>query len=151
MGSGPSPRDPALHLLEIEAIKQLKARYFRHMDSKDWDAFADVFTADAELDVSDDVGSAAGIVRGRESIVDGIRRAIGTARTVHHGHMPEITLTGEDRAEGIWAMFDYVEFAGDGAAVGLRGYGHYFETYRRTDGVWRIATLKLVRLRRDPL
>ena len=28
---------------DIEAIKQLKARYFRTMDTKDWDGFADVF------------------------------------------------------------------------------------------------------------
>ena len=30
-------------LLDIEAIKQLKARYFRCMDTKDWDGFAGVF------------------------------------------------------------------------------------------------------------
>ena len=35
--------DPARRLLEIEAIKQLKARYFRLMDTKDWKGFAAVF------------------------------------------------------------------------------------------------------------
>ena len=30
-----------------EEIKQLKARYFRHMDGKDWDGWQDVFAPDA--------------------------------------------------------------------------------------------------------
>jgi len=34
-------------LEEIEAIKQLEARYFRLMDTKQWEAWADVFTEDA--------------------------------------------------------------------------------------------------------
>jgi len=31
---------------DIEAIKQLKARYFRTMDTKDWKAMRQVFTDD---------------------------------------------------------------------------------------------------------
>ena len=42
--------DPLQQLLDIEAIKQLKARYFRCMDTKDWDGFRDVFTVDAVLE-----------------------------------------------------------------------------------------------------
>ena len=37
---------------DIEAIKQLKARYFRMMDTKDWDGLAAVFTGDVEIDVT---------------------------------------------------------------------------------------------------
>jgi 3-phenylpropionate/cinnamic acid dioxygenase small subunit len=36
-------------LEEIEAIKRLKARYFRLMDTKQWDQWGDVFTEDAHL------------------------------------------------------------------------------------------------------
>ena len=39
--------DPLQQLQEIEAIKQLKARYQRCVDTKDWDGLADTFTADA--------------------------------------------------------------------------------------------------------
>ena len=143
---------PAERLLEIEAIQQLKARYFRLMDTKDWGGLARVFTADAELDVTDDAGRDAGrVTGGGEAIAASIERAVGTARTVHHGHMPEIELTGSDTARGVWAMFDYVEWPSEGDRVGFRGYGHYTETYRKVDGEWRIASLKLTRLRRDPL
>jgi hypothetical protein len=88
---------------------------------------------------------------------DAIRQAISTVldgvRTVHHGHMPEIEITGPDAARGVWAMFDYVEFptSDDGKRTGLRGYGHYMEEYVREDGEWRISHLHLSRLRIDTL
>jgi len=143
--------DPAANeLLAIESIKQLKARYFRLMDTKQWDRFGEVFTPDAEIDVRQDAGKA-GQVRGRERIVEAIRNAVHAAQTVHHGHMPEIELTGPDTARGTWAMYDYVEFPSDGPRAGFHGFGHYLETYRHQDGAWRIASMKLTRIRRDPL
>ncbi len=73
--------------------------------------------------------------------------------TTHHGHMPEITLLSATEAEGIWAMFDYVQVAfEDGTEVDLKGYGHYFETYRKgDDGRWRISSKRNTRLRLDRL
>ena len=38
-------------LLDIEAIKQLKARYFRYVDTKQWDDLKALFTADARWSV----------------------------------------------------------------------------------------------------
>ena len=41
---------PSLEQLwDIEQSKQFKARYFRLLDTKDWDAFADLFTDDCPL------------------------------------------------------------------------------------------------------
>jgi uncharacterized protein (TIGR02246 family) len=136
-------------LLDVEEIKQLKARYFRTMDQKRWDEFALVFTKDAHLEVPE------GDVRvdGREAIAQAISGALEGVRTVHHGHMPEIEITGPETARGVWAMFDYVEFpAADGhSPPGIQGYGHYTEEYAREDGAWRIKRLHLSRLRIDPL
>jgi 3-phenylpropionate/cinnamic acid dioxygenase small subunit len=136
------------HLLDIEAIKQLKARYFRLMDLKQWDAWGVVFTADCVMEVPE-----ADLVNtGRAEIVANVSAALVGARTCHHGHMPEIEITGDGTARGIWAMFDYVEWAEqDGTRVGLQGYGHYREEYRREDGEWRIARTRLERLRVDSL
>ena len=137
---------------DIEAIKRLKARYFRLMDTKRWDDFALVFAEDAVMDMSGElerngVDGAAGIVHGRESIRDFVKGAVDAAITAHHGHMPEIHLTGDSTAEGVWAMFDFVDF-GEGSPIrGLRGYGHYHETYEKdSSGEWRIKTTKLTRL-----
>jgi hypothetical protein len=148
--------DTVERLKAIEEIKQLKARYFRCMDTKDWDGYAQVFAPHAVLDVTGEsrVPDDEGIIRGNTAIAAYVRGQVDPVTTVHHGHMPEIALTGPDTARGIWAMEDYVEFppGADGARVGLRGYGHYHEEYRRdTDGQWRIARLHLSRLRIDPL
>lgn len=144
-----SQDDLVQQLLDIEEIKRLKARYFRMMDTKDWDGFADVFTEDAVMDVPE----ADMVEHGRDAIVAMVSGALKGTTTSHHGHMPEITITGADTATGIWAMFDYVEWpAPDGGArAGLQGYGHYIEEYVRDGSDWRIARLRLERLRIDPL
>jgi hypothetical protein len=136
-------------LVDIEAIKQLKARYFRFMDQKKWDEWAMVFAEDAHLVVPEGAVDE----RGRAAVVASVSGALEGVRTVHHGHMPEIEITGSDTARGTWAMFDYVEFPprANGERVGLQGYGHYTEEYVREDGEWRIASLHLSRLRIDPL
>lgn len=135
-------------LVDIEEIKQLKARYFRLVDAKQWDEWALVFATDAVLEIPE--GDLA--YRGRDDIVANVSTVMAELRTVHHGHMPEIEITGPDSARGVWAMFDYVEWpAQDGERVGLRGYGHYVEEYVREDGQWCIARSRLVRLRVDPL
>jgi uncharacterized protein (TIGR02246 family) len=135
-------------LIDIEDIKRLKARYFRALDHKDWDEFGKVFASDAHLEVPEGNVSE----HGRAAVVASVSGVLAGVRTVHHGHMPEIEVTGADTARGIWAMFDYVEFpAADGHRVGLQGYGHYTEEYVREDGEWRIKRLHLSRLRIDQL
>ena len=61
--------------------------------------------------------------------------------------MPIIDLHGENEASAIWAMQDYVQ-VGDRT---FKGYGHYHERYRRENGVWKISSWKLTRLRVDTL
>ena len=134
--------------LEVEAIKQLKARYFRLMDTKQWLPFSQVFSDDVIVDVSHDKHAPGDKIVGRANVVDFIRKAVGKAGTVHHGHMPEIELLSATEARGIWAMFDYVDFK---PSRGIRGYGHYHEEYRKEGGSWHISKLKLTRLRVDPL
>jgi ketosteroid isomerase-like protein len=135
-------------LVDIEEIKQLKARYFRLVDAKDWDAWGCVFAIDAVLEIPE--GDL--VHRGRDEIVANVSTVMADLRTVHHGHMPEIEITGDDTARGIWAMFDYVEWPEqDGRRVGFHGYGHYVEEYVREGGAWCIARSRLDRLRVDPL
>ena len=136
-------------LLAIEEIKQLKARYFRFLDTKQWDQWATVFATDVRMEVPE----AAVELDGRDAVVRNVSAALEGAQTVHHGHMPEIEITGPDTARGTWAMFDYVEWpAGEGGSrVGLQGFGHYHEHYVREDGEWRIAKIRLERVRLDPL
>lgn len=124
---------------DLEAIKQLKARYFRLMDTKQWEAWGDLFTEDAEMQSSPDPEER---FVGRDEIVSKVRHYLADAVTVHHGHTPEIEIRG-DRAAGIWAMDDYVDLR----ELVLRGSGHYHEEYAREEGRWRIRRSRLTRLR----
>ena len=129
---------------DVEAIKQLKARYFRTMDTKDWAAMRLVFTDDVTID---SVDSGGGVVTGGDEFLEYLQGAIGDVVTVHQGHMPEISVTSATTATGIWALEDLLRWP-DGSE--LRGYGHYHETYRKgSDGRWRIAALRLTRIRVD--
>jgi len=127
----------------LESIKQLKARYFRTMDTKDWDAMREVFTDDVVVDTT---SSGGGVVEGGDAFITVLKGVLQDVVTVHHGHMPEIELTSETTATGIWSMQDLLRWP-DGRE--LYGYGHYHETYQKTDAGWRIKTLKLTRLRTD--
>jgi hypothetical protein len=141
-------------LLAIEEIRKLKAAYFRCMDTKAWDEFAGLFTADATFDVrgalempkSEREYDSEPVVKGREAIVEYVRTGLTPLVSVHHGHMPEITISSPTRASAIWPMDDLLVPPPGGPFRIFRGYGHYRETYAREGTTWRIATLQLRRL-----
>ena len=127
----------------IEAIKQLKARYFRTMDTKDWPAMRRVFVEDVVIDTT---ASGGGIISNADEFIAFLETTLGEAITVHHGHMPEIELTSSTEATGIWALQDLIMWP-DGTR--LLGYGHYHDTYVLTNSGWCIATSTLTRLHMD--
>lgn len=134
----------------VEAIKNLKARYYRCMDTKQWDGWNDVFAVDATLDTREEAPDL-DIVVGRDHIIAFVSNVLEGVTTCHHGHMPEIELTSETTATGIWAMEDHL-WVDEGSSLPykhLHGYGHYHETYEKVDGRWYIKTLKLTRIRVD--
>ena len=130
---------------DLYAITQLKARYFRLMDTKQWDEFRDVFAEDVEVDLTT---QGAGVIRGVDEYLPFLRSVIGDVVTVHHGHMPEIELTSPTTATGIWAFEDRLWWPEGSPDRYLHGWGHYHETYTRADGRWRIQTMRLSRLHR---
>lgn len=150
----PAVLDPIDHLLSLDAIRQLKARYCRFIDTKQWNRLASLFTADCRFEGLGSAPAGAGVA----TFVAGVSTRLAATISVHHCHMQETVMTGPGSARGIWAMEDFVEWT-DGSSAketpgsrGFRGYGHYEEEYRRDeDGEWRISFLRLTRLRIDPL
>ncbi len=139
----------AAYLQDYIAISQLKARYCRLLDTKDWTGFAALFTQDFELDVSQSGGQ---VIKGRDAAVALVRSSIESASTAHQIHSLELEIDG-DVARGVWAMQDRVVWPPDATSRGklaaLTGYGHYHERYVRQDGGWRIAASRLTRLHMD--
>ncbi|KUH82872.1 MULTISPECIES: nuclear transport factor 2 family protein [unclassified Mycobacterium] len=130
-------------LVEIEAIKQLKARYCRLLDTKQWAAWRTIFADDFHSDTSEAGGK---VIDGADEFVAFTRKSLRNQATVHQVHAPEIEITSSTTARGVWALEDVVRF---GPGINLRGYGHYTETYEKADGRWRIKSSKLTRLRED--
>jgi SnoaL-like domain len=135
----------ATMLLAIESIKQLKARYCRYLDAKDWAAWRSIFTDDF---VSDTAEAGGKLIIGADDFVAFTRSNIGrrSQATAHQVHTPEIELTSATTARGVWALQDVVRF---GPGLTLVGYGHYHETYENVAGKWLIKSSKLTRLRED--
>lgn len=135
-------------LVAIEEIRQLKAKYFYAYDHKDWAMWRDEVWAPAgRLEVPEmnrNIGP-------REAMIEWVIAQAADQVSVHHGHTPIIDITSDTTATGIWAMEDKLWVVGESVVPYkfLHGYGHYHETYRKEADGWRIASVKLTRLRID--
>jgi hypothetical protein len=138
--------DDIERLAAVHAITQLKARYFRFMDTKDWVGLAGVFAPDAVMDMQEEAGAT---VEGNDAIAAFVQASVGDVVTVHHGHMPEITVESATEASGTWAMEDVLQWPDGSPIASMHGFGHYHERYVKVGGEWRITALRLSRLRRD--
>ena len=122
-------------LEDLEAIKRLKYRYFRCLDLKLWDEMRTCFTADATVDYGGGKYRFAGV----DAILGFLRESLGHetgALGYHHGHHPEIELSGEASARGVWALDNYLFNAGRDRGVRIAAY--YRDEYVRGDDGWRI-------------
>jgi SnoaL-like domain len=128
-------------MLEREAIRELKARYLRLADAHEWDAWREVFTDDLHVEFMDGAP-----FEGADNFVAFIRDLNKDLYTVHHGHNSELTLDGPTDAHGTWAFADYTEqppHPKTGERISVTRYGRYYETYRKVDGAWKIASMRL--------
>lgn len=137
--------DAAAQLVEVEAIKQLKARYCRLLDTKQWIPWRELLSDDFISDTSQSGGR---VVFGADAFGGFVRRIFDgpTRHTVHHLHAPEIEITSPTTASGVWALNDVVALM---PMFTLIGYGHCHDTYVKADDHWRIASSTLTRLRQD--
>ncbi|KAB2810825.1 nuclear transport factor 2 family protein [Pimelobacter simplex] len=136
-----------MDLVAIEEIKRLKHRYFRTLDLKLWDEFADCLAEDVSARYGTQAMDKPLHYDNRADVVDFMRNNLGPGIiTIHVANHPEIDVAaGGDTATGSWAFEDTVivpDFK-----VQIRGGGYYVDTYRRdADGSWRIASTQYERI-----
>ncbi len=147
------PRFDTQQLSDLEAIRQLKARYCRFIDTKQWSRLAGLFCDQTRFD-----GFGSAPPGSDEKVfIAGISKRLADVVSIHHCHTPEIAFTGADSARGLWQMMDYLQFPADAPpreapdASGFWGFGYYEEEYRRVGDDWKFTFLRLTRLRIDPL
>ena len=130
---GMNPQDFA----DVEAIKNVKYRYLRALDTKYWDEFADTLTDDVVGDYGSSVGEEHHFTN-RVDLVNYMRKSLGPAVvTEHRVTHPEISVSG-DEATGTWYLQDRVIVADFNFM--LIGAAFYRDTYRRTDDGWKISS-----------
>jgi hypothetical protein len=123
-------------LEDLEAIRQLKYRYFRCLDLKLWDEMRECFTPDATVEYGDGQYRFQGV----DAILDFLVRSLGNesgSLGSHQGHQPEIELTGPTTARGVWALDNYLFQPARQRALRIAAF--YRDEYVKSGGRWRIA------------
>lgn len=119
---------------DVDAIKQLKYRYWRYLDTKQWDELATCFAPDASVAY----GSGRYEFHGVEAIMKFLRESLGRERgavTIHQGHHPEIQLTSATTAQGTWALYNYMYNVKENRGIRIGAY--YHDDYVKAAGVWK--------------
>lgn len=121
-------------LSQVRAIEELKYRYMRGVDLKDWDVLSSTLAEDATASYSGGVVT----LSGRDAIVKYMRDNLGsdTRITSHKVHHPEITLNEDGTASGVWALEDAVIDLD--AGIRIEGAAYYDDLYVLKDGAWLI-------------
>lgn len=127
-------------LIEIEALKDLKARRDYALDTKDWATYEAVH---AEDHYSDSEGEERR--DGAKNNTEWVAKTLAHAVTVHHSHSPVFEFDSPTKVRGIWGMEDNIFWTEDGQDCWLQGYGFYYETYEKRDGKWLFTSRTLRR------
>lgn len=122
-------------LEDIEAIRQLQARYQRCLDTRNWEEMERCFTQDA----TSAYGNGSMSYDGRDAIIAFLKDAM-TLRmpSTHLIHGGEIDVDGL-KATGIWYLEDYLLH--QKYKMKLHGAAIYHVDYRKEDGVWKICRI----------
>ena len=143
-GESPEALGRALqHLMDIEAIKQLKHSYFRCIDTANFDELATLFHDDVTVHFVG--GNYEWKLEGREEYLASIRTSFNQESIGHHnGHHPEIQILDEKEATGIWYLSDNMwvfnfNFFTTGTAI-------YWDRYVKESGRWLIRETRYERI-----
>ena len=131
------------HLMDIEAIKQLKHAYFRCLDTCNHEELATLFHEDVLVHFKG--GNYEWKLQGRDEYIASIRKAFTKASIGHHnGHQPEIQVLSETEATGIWYLADHMWILN--ANYLTNGTALYWDRYVKQDGSWKIRETRYERL-----
>lgn len=130
--------DALERMTAMEDIRQLLARRVRFIDEKDWDSLEQIYTDDV-------VGHHTG-TKGARALVEFVKNTLEGVTTIHQIHLPEIEVTSPTTAKGIVPLEDLLLWEKDGIKHWVHGYGHYRQSYVKTDRGWLINDHKLTRI-----
>ena len=126
-----------------DACRQLVMDYAWYRDHPDADAYAALFTEDAELSILGET------FKGREAITQ--RLTASTGSTAHLMSTVRINKVDDDTATGVSYVTVYTAPPGPGphTVSGYAAIGEYHDDFRKTDAGWQIKKRVLVLRLRD--
>jgi SnoaL-like domain len=140
-------------LAAIEAIRDLKAKYWRGVDQTDSALFRSILAEHCVLDFrgcctdptsgTDFLPQMNIVMKGRDSWQ---AQALEGYVTSHQGHQAEIEVTGPDSARAIWTFTDRFFYPPGMQYSRFTGYGYYHETYVTEPDGWKLETTRITRL-----
>lgn len=151
----PPAMSAADRLWAIEEIHQLKARYIRCLDLKDWVCWEGVFAPTFHFKNGNTEW------HGPKEMIEATHPTglFDRVKTVHHAHMPEIEIVSPTTARGIWSADFFHYYPKEGAApLGseIVSPGHwnrvealYYDTYVKIGGRWFIQSEEIRTLREE--
>jgi uncharacterized protein (TIGR02246 family) len=130
---GPDPN--VARLLDRQAIEQLLAGDYPHaLDTRDFDAYAALFTEDGELSLQGNTS------KGRAAIKAFVSALPAEPRVIHPITNLSYTVDGDTATGGAyWQDVGLVN-----GAPGVLIAGRYEDTLRKVGGEWRITTRSIV-------
>jgi hypothetical protein len=126
---------------DTEAIKKLKAKYFRCVDKKLWDEMEEIWIEDAVADY----GMGIEVLQGRKEILEFLKKNLGrdSMISVHQGHNPEIEITSDTTARGVWVLNDRLIIQ---TIATLNGWRYYEDEYVKVNGEWKKKSTKITNI-----
>ena len=130
------------YLEDMQAIQTLKAQYLRACDQKQPEVMRECFVEHGAVIEADGFPP----IAGREAWVQTFARLAVENPSIqdrHHGHNPQIHITGTDSATALWDL-DFCQInVKERTIVNLSG--QYTDEYLRINGRWQIKNMRFQR------
>ena len=128
-------------LEDIEAIKMLKAKYWRCVDGKQWQELAECFSEDAMAFYGNRKP-----IKGRKAIMEFFSDISNSGKEnmvgIHHGHNPEIIFTDNSTASGIWRLYNFR--VDKQTSIATRNIENYRDEYIKVGEQWFIKSTSTI-------
>ncbi len=129
-------------LEDIEAIKKLMGKYYRTLDTKNWEELKTCFSPNVVTSYSDGKYC----FKGPEETVGFFAKVMGPESQIsqHQGHTPEITIIDDKTASGHWYLQDFLVLRQQDICV--NGTAIYTIKYEKLNNEWKILDIGYERI-----
>ncbi len=132
-------------LKDVQAIKELKSKYFRALDTKNWDELETTMTPN----ISTAYSNGKLVFHGPKEITNYFKESMpDTEIPLHQGHNPVVWFESDTVAYGKWYLQDNLIFAEGNPYCGtqIQGSAIYTDKYVKVDGQWLIEDTGYLRV-----